>query len=64
MIDFRYLHEFCHYSEVHLGILLVFVLIVNGFQALNTVKEVQLRCGGSVPGSASDIYFSNKAYYQ
>ena len=64
MIDFRYLHEFCHYSEVHPGILLVFVLIVNGFQALNTVKEVQLRCGGSVPGSVSDTYFSNKAYYQ
>ena len=64
MIDFRYLHELCHYSEVHPGILLVFVLIVNGFQALNTDKEVQLRCGGSVTGSASGTCFSNKAYYQ
>ena len=64
MIDFIYLHELCHYSEVHPGILLVFVLIVNNFQALNTAKEVQLRCGGSVPGSVSGTYFSNKAYYQ
>ena len=64
MIDFRYLHELCHYSEVHPGILLVFVLIVNGFQALNAAKEVQLRCGGSIPGSVSGTYFSNKAYYQ
>ena len=61
MIDFRYLHELCHYSEVHPGILLVFALTVNGFQALNTVKEVQPRCG-SVPGSVSGTYFSSKAY--
>ena len=65
MIYFIYLHELCHYSEVHPGILLVFALIVNSFQALNTAKEVQLRCGGSVPGSVSGTYFiSNKAYYQ
>ena len=63
MIDFRYLHELCHYSEVHPGILLVFALIVNGFQVLNTVKDVQLRCG-SIPGSVSRTYFNSKAYYQ
>ena len=64
MIDFRYLHELlCHYSEVHPGILLVFALILNGFQALNTIKDVQLRCG-SIPGSVSRTYFNSKAYYQ
>ena len=44
IINFRYLHELCHYSEVYPGILVVFVVIANGFQALNMVKEFQLRC--------------------
>ena len=63
--DFRYLHELCHYSEIYPRILVVFVVKVNGFQALNMVKEVQLRYLRyyKVTGSVSGTYFSSKAYY-
>ena len=60
IIDFIYLNELCHDSEVYPGMLVVFVVIVNGFQALNMVKKVQLRCW-SVPGSVYGTYFSSKA---